>query len=333
MSTALGRIKLALILVLAVTIAGTIGYRMGGLDWEEALYQTMVTITTVGYADLTPGKSMRPFTILMVALGPILLALLVSVITGSLIEEQFTDYFGRAKMESKTRKLRDHLILCGYGRFGQTVASQLERRGTKFVVLERDVEHVQDARRSDYICLQGDATEEDLLTRAGIADARGLITTIDSDAANVYVTLTAKQMNPAVKVVALALDESATSKLRAAGADEVISPYQLGGTWMAQAMTSPLVTDFLKIATGVNPLNYYMDEVRVHAGSSLAGQTLRDSPIRRDHGVIVLAVRGSDGKLVTNPRPDITLAENDVLVVLGEEQQLSGLKGLAEASG
>jgi voltage-gated potassium channel len=140
-------------------------------------------------------------------------------------------------------------------------------------------------------------------------------------------------MNPAVKVVALAHDDRAASKLSAAGADEVVSPYALGGTWMAQAMTSPLVTDFIKMATGVNPLHYYMEEVRVGAGSTLAGQTLRDSPIRRDHGVIVLAIRGTDGKLVTNPRPDLSLSENDVLVVLGEELQIRGLKELAQGSG
>lgn len=330
MTKALQRVKLAFLLVGAVTILGTVGYRIGGLDWEDSLYQTVVTITTVGYTDITPGKAMRPFTILMVMLGPILLALLVSVITGAFIEEQFQGLFGRAKMEGKVRKLEDHIVLCGFGRFGQTVAGQLQRKGTPFVVIEQDIERAEEAKRQDILCLHGDATDDELLSRSGIEHARGLLTTLDSDAANVYVTLSAKEMQPGLKVVALALNERATSKLRQAGADEIVSPYQLGGTWMAQAMTSPTVADFMKMATGVNPLNYFMEEVWVAPGSELVGQTLRDSPIRRDFGVIALAVRGSDGNVVTNPRPDIELQEQDVLVVLGEATQLERLKDVAE---
>lgn len=324
------RIKFALLLVLGTAVFGTVGYRLGGLPWGDALYQTLVTITTVGYADITPPGNMRGFTIVMVALGPILLALLVSVITGAFIEEQIQGFFGRAKVESKVKKLQDHIVLCGFGRFGRTVAGHLHRRRTPFAIIENDPERVAEATRLELLCIHGDATEEDLLTQAGIAQARGLLTTLDSDAANVYVTLTSKQMNPKTKVVALALDERAASKLRAAGADEVVSPYALGGTWMAQAMTSPHVTDFMKIATGLNPLNFFMEEVRIAAGSSLVGQTLRDSPIRSEHGVIVLAVRKADGTMVTNPRPDIELSHNDVLIVLGEHEQLERLRNVAE---
>ena len=329
MRAALKRVRFVFILLGAITVAGTVGYRLGGLDWEDSLYQTVVTITTVGYTDITPGKEMRPFTIILVALGPVMLAMLVSVITGTLIEEQISEFFGKAKMESKARKLRNHLVLCGFGRFGRTVSDHLGRRDSNFVVIEQDPERVEDATKHGLLCLHGDATEEETLTSAAVEHARGLLTTLDSDAANVYVTLSAKQMNPKMKVVALALNERATAKLKAAGADEVISPYALGGTWMAQAMTSPLVTDFLKIATGVNPLNYFMEELHVAPGSSLAGQSLRDSPIRRDHGVIVLAIRHGHGEFVTNPRPDLPLSEGDVLVVLGEEQQLRELEELA----
>jgi len=330
-SKAVKRVKFAFLLVGGVTLVGTIGYRLGGLAWEDALYQTLVTITTVGYTDITPPGDMRAFTIVMVALGPILLALLVSVITGTFIEEQIQGFFGRAKVESRVRKLEDHIILCGFGRFGRIVAGNLQRRKTPFAIIEHDMEKVEEATRLELLCIHGDATEEDLLTRAGLDRARGLLTTLDSDAANVYVTLTSKQMNPDVKVVALALDERAASKLKAAGADEVVSPYALGGNWMAQAMTSPHLTDFMKMATGLNPLNFFMEELSVPPGSSLAGQTLRDSPIRREHGVIVLAVRGADGTMVTNPRPDTELSENDVLVVMGEQEQLEKLKKVAEA--
>lgn len=329
MSKAVRRIKFAFLLVAVVVVIGTVGYRLGGLGWRDALYQTLVTITTVGYSDITPGPEMRAFTIFMVALGPLLLAIMVSVITGSLIEEQLQGVFGRTRVEGRVKKLENHIVLCGFGRFGRTIADNLRRKKTPFVILEMNPEKVADGARDDFICLQGDATEEDQLTRAGIERATGLLTTLDNDAANLYVTLSAKQMNPNVKVVALALNERAKSKLRAAGADEVVSPYQLGGNWMAQTMTSPHVTDFMKMATGLNPLNFYMEEVRISGGSALAGQTLRDSPIRKEHGAIVLAVRPAEGDFVTNPDPDAKLCGGDVLVVLGEQDRLEELKRIA----
>ena len=270
-SKAIRRIKLTFLLVAIVVIIGTVGYHVGGLGWLDALYQTLVTITTVGYSDITPdGPGMRAFTIVMVALGPILLAIMVSVITGSLIEEQLQGVFGRTRVEGRVKKLENHIVLCGFGRFGRTIADNLRRKKTPFVILEMNAEKVAAGARDDFMCLQGDATEESQLTRAGIERATGLLTTLDNDAANLYVTLSAKQMNPKVKVVALALNERAKSKLRAAGADEVVSPYQLGGNWMAQTMTSPHVTDFMKMATGLNPLNFYMEEVRISSRSVLS---------------------------------------------------------------
>ncbi len=330
MSKAVRRIKLTFLLVAIVVLIGTVGYRIGGLGWRDALYQTLVTITTVGYSDITPATPrMRAFTIIMVALGPLLLAIMVSVITGSLIEEQFQGVFGRTRVEGRVKKLENHIVLCGFGRFGRTIADNLRRKKTPFVILEMNPEKVAAGVRDDFLCLQGDATEEEQLTRAGIERATGLLTTLDNDAANLYVTLSAKQMNPKVKVVALALNERATSKLRAAGADEVVSPYQLGGNWMAQTMTSPHVTDFMKMATGLNPLNFYMEEVRISDNSPLAGQTLRNSPIRSEHGAIVLAVRSDKGDFVTNPDPDAKLCGGDVLVVLGEQDRLEELKRFA----
>ena len=322
-------IKLAFLLVGVVIVVGTVGYRLGGLDWRDALYQTLVTITTVGYHDLTPGEDMRGFTIVLVALGPLLLAMMVSVITGGVIEEQLQGFFGRTRVENRVKKLENHFIICGFGRFGRTIAQNLQRKNTPFAVLEMDPVTVEAGGRDGFLCLQGDATEEDQLTRAGIERAAGLLTTLDNDAANLYVTLSAKQMNPAAKVVALALNERAASKLRAAGADEVVSPYQLGGNWMAQTITSPHVTDFMKMATGLNPLNYYMEEVRISASSQIAGQTLRDSPIKSEHGAIVLAVRHARGEFVTNPNPDKELRGGDVLVVLGEQAKLEELKRIA----
>lgn len=322
------RLKLAGIAILCVLTLGTVGYRLGGIGWLDALYQTVITVSTVGYADLA-DETMRPFTIILIGVGTVVIAVLISVVTGSVLELQLREILGSKKMESRVRKLTGHLILCGFGRFGRTVASRLGHRRMPFVAIERDATRAKIAVESEYLVLEADATEEETLTRAGIERAAALLTTLDTDAANVYVTLTAKQMNRSVRVVALAHAEGAASKLQAAGADEVVSPYQVGGSWMAQAVTSPAVADFMKMATGVNPLNFYMDEQLVHESSTLRGSRLRDTPIRSSLGVIVLAVRRRDGTLVTNPAPDLMIDTGDTLVSLGERERLDELKRMA----
>ncbi len=326
----LHRLKLAILLIAVITLLGTLGYRIAGLSWMDALYQTVVTISTVGYNDLSEGLGVRFFTIIMIGVGTVSIAVLISLITGSVVENQLRDIFGRRRLEKTLRTIEDHVIICGYGRLGRTIAGELARKGIPFVVIEEDPTRADYAREHDVIAVQADATEEETLTDAGIARARGLLTTLGSDAANVYVTLTAKQMHRELKVVAIALDDGARNKLRAAGADDVVSPYVIGGTWMAQSIASPTAADFLKMATGMNPMNFYMDEQRVGARSTLRDKRLMDTPIRRDFGVIVVAVRKSDGSIKTNPSPEMELHEGDVLVSLGEREKLDALKGLAE---
>jgi len=324
-----GRVKIALSLIACLTVIGTLGYRIGGLGWVDALYQTVITISTVGYNDLADSPSLRPFTIALIGFGTLTLAVLISLVTGAVVETRIRDIMGRRKVEGMVRKLSNHIVVCGFGRFGRTVALELSRKNEPFVVVESDTAKAEYAREHDYLVLLEDATEEDSMTHAGVERARCLLTTLGSDADNVYVTLTAKQMSPKIKVVAIALDERAAGKLKAAGADEVVSPYLLGGNWMAQVVTSPTVADFMKMATGANPLNFYMDEQRIGKGSTLDGLKLRDAPIRSELGVIVVAVRRADGALVTNPSPDIELGPGDVLVSLGEHEKLAELKRVA----
>ena len=330
MSSFLSRIKYALLLITGVVIAGTVGYRIGGMSWLDALYQTVITVSTVGYGDMAP-PAMKPFTIILIGVGTLTLAIMISIVTGAFIELSLNQIIGRRKMENKIRNLRDHIILCGFGRFGRTIASELHRKGHDFVIIETDETRSNNAIEHGYVAISADATEEESLTHARIGEAHSLLTTLGTDAANVYVTLTAKQMAPKVKVVAVAMDphERASDKLKAAGADDVVSPYQLGGAWMAQVVTSPTVADFMKIATGANPIDFYMDEQRIANTSSLSGRMLRETPIRSEFGVIVVAVRRGDGSLVTNPSPNLELGPGDVLVSLGQQEKLAALKQFA----
>jgi len=328
----LRQIKIAFLLFGVLILVGVTGYRVAGLGWIDALYQTVVTITTVGYEDLADAQSVKPFTIGLIAVGTISIAVFISLVTAAVIEAQLAQLFGRRKVENKIRKLTNHIVLCGFGRFGRKAASELSRRHFPFVVIEEDPVKAEQAEESGYLALRHDATEEEALTQAGIERAVGLLSALGTDAANVYVTLTAKQMKRSIKVVAIAQDERARTKLEAAGADEVVLPYQMGGNWMAQAITSPAVADFMKIATGDNPIDFFMDEQRIDEGSRLCGQTLRESPIRGELGVIVVAVRNAKGELRTNPSPDVSLSAGDVLVSIGQRDSLNRLKQMAGGS-
>ena len=199
--------------------------------------------------------------------------------------------------------------------------------------MEMDHDTAEGAKDAGLLVVNADATEEDSLTRAGIERARGLLTTLGNDAANLYVTLTAKQMKPGIAIAAAALNERAVGKLKAAGADRVVSPYQLGGSWMAQLILSPTVADFMEIATGANPLDFFMEQQGVDSASTLCGQSLASSHIGRDLGVMVVAVQKTDGQMVTNPRPDTILEPGDTLVSLGTRENLARLETLARGRG
>ncbi|MHC4818267.1 MAG: potassium channel family protein, partial [Planctomycetota bacterium] len=258
--TQAGQLGIAFLLLGFAIAVGVVGYWIAGLGWEDAIYQTMVTVTTVGYEDAARPLGVRWFTIFMLAFGTMSIAVFISLLTGTVIDARIREIIGRRKMESKVRALSDHVILCGFGRFGRIVAAELDRRSVSYVVLEIDPVKATSAREHGLLVVEADATEEETLTAAGLVNSRGILTTLPTDAENVYVALMAKQIKPTLHVVALARDESAVARLKSAGADEVVSPYRLGGTWMAQMITSPTVHDFMKIATGLNPLNFSMDE-------------------------------------------------------------------------
>lgn len=318
------------VLLLVTVASGVAGYMiLARMAFVDALYQTCIIITTVGFQDLAFEPHVKPFTIALVILGAVQMAIVLSIVTGSIVSAQVMSAFGRLKVDREIRKLAGHVILCGYGRFGRTIAAELRRKGTSFVVIESNPAKAAAAREEGHLVLEADATDEHSLTHAGVERAAGLLTTLSTDADNVYVTLTAKQIKRDILVVTSALDERSGGKLRAAGADRVISAYRIGGARMAQAITSPIVADFMDMATGANPLNFYMEQQRVGAGSRLRGVALKDTPIRRDLGVIVVAVRRADGNLIANPPPDTQLAEGDTLVSLGTQESLARLDEMA----
>jgi len=232
-------------------------------------------------------------------------------------------------LESRIGKLRDHYIICGYGRIGHLICREFQSRPTPFVVVEQNPNHIERLEREGYMYVEGDATDDETLQAAGIEHAKGLITAVTSDTDNVYITLTARGLNPKLFILARAGDEGAEKKLMRAGASKVISPYTIGASRMAQAILRPSVVDFIELATASEHLALQIEEIRIAADSVLAGKNLIDSGIRQSMGIIIVGIKESDGKMTFNPPPEKNIEPNSVLIILGERPAISQLEKIA----
>jgi voltage-gated potassium channel len=315
-----------LVLVGVLVFVGTIGYMLvESMRPLDALYQTIITLSTVGYADLMQTDAGRVFNIAFMTVGVGVFIMTFSWLAAYLVEGRLREAIGRRRMERDIGALRDHIIVCGFGRFGQLVVTELEKHDLDYAIVEADEDRVRTAEASGQLVLHADATEDSVLIRAGIEHAKGIISTLGSDAANVYVALTAKQIRPELTVVTMARDPSAESKLRAAGADYVVSPYTIGAVTLARRITRPHLSTFLDSTRG---LKVRLEEIAVRAGSHIAHHMLKDTSIRQEHGVTVVAVvKTRDEDIHYNPEPDLMIEAGDVLVAVGS---LEGLASLAE---
>jgi voltage-gated potassium channel len=331
------RLLTPLTLVLAVVAIGTLGYhwlwRDVGGTWMDALFMTVTTITTIGYGEIrpldTPG---RLFTIFLALTGIGSLFFTLGVVMEYLVGVRLADPMGRRRMERRIGELGGHVIVAGMGRVGRQAALELHEAETPFVVVDPSEPAVRHAAERGYLALLGDATEDEVLQRAGIAKARGLIVTTGSDATNIYVVLSARVLNPALYIVARAVDEAGVTKLTRAGADRAVSPYAIGGHRLAHLMLSPAVVDFFETALrrGNDALN--IEDLAVGKDSPSLGQTLDTLNIRRTTGATVLAIL-RDGNPLVSPPGDLRLAAGDRVLALGTGDQLRRLEKLIAAGG
>ena len=318
-----------MVVVVLLVPFGTIGYMLvGELDLLDALYQTMITLSTVGYGDLVDQESVpgKIFTILFLTVGVGVFVVTLSTLAAFLVEGRLREAIGSYRMERDIQALRGHIILCGYGSFGQTTAAELIEHEADFALIEIDHAKVAAAEERGILALEADATQETVLKRAGIEHAKGIIATLGTDAANVYVALTTKEIRPELEVVTIARDPDAESKLRAAGADHVLSPYTMGGVNLARRMLQPHLSDFLE---GVRGLRVRLEEIAIRTGSPLAHTVLRDTQLRERFGVSVVAlVKSKEKDILYNPPPDTELEPGDVLVCVGTKEGLHGVEGV-----
>ena len=320
-----GRFWAGLGVLVLVTAAGTFGYHRLGLTVGEALYQTVITITTVGYEEIgTVTDSYRVFTILLIMFGVGAALYTLSVLIESLFEGRLDDEIRRRRMQKQIDRLSGHVVLCGFGQVGRAIHRELSAGGRTVVVIDR--RELSDEGLAHAVV--GEATDDSVLVSAGLERASTLVLALDSDVDNLYIALTARSMRPSLFIVARSNDSTAEPKLRQAGVDRVVNTHEIGGTTMAALVLEPDVIDFLGVVMHADELSVRLAETPVTAGGPFAGRTLAACEIDEATGATVLAVR-RDGSFVTDPPDDFVLAADDVLIALGTRGQLADLNSKA----
>lgn len=321
------RAQISTLVLLTITLGGTIAYSRLGLSGLDALYQTVTTITTVGfreYGEPTTAWKITTLVVIFFGVGSALYTL--GVLLETVVEGRLTDRLERRRSQRRIAAMQDHIIVCGWGRVGRTIADHLRGAGRDVVVVENDPARVD---ASGATTVEGDATDDEVLRAAGIERASALVAALSNDSDNLFVTLSARSLRPDLLIVARARTESVDAKLLQAGANRVVNPQLIGGARMAALATQPAVADFLDVVMHDGSLEFRLADVPLDEGSMLAGRTLREAQIRDRTGALVLAVRSADGSFLTNPSPDVQLQASQLLIAIGTEAQL---KALAEAA-
>jgi voltage-gated potassium channel len=319
----------ALLMLLAILSFGTFGYMfLEGSSFMDSLYMTMITISTIGYGEIFPLSTKgRIFTMVLILVGVGFVMFMFSKITEAVVEGELRAIYGRLSMKKKVTELTEHYIICGFGRIGRVICNLLKEAGKSFVVIENDPEVVQELADLNYLFLEGEASSDEMLLKAGVKRAKGLISVVSSDADNVYITLSARGLNNELYIMARSSGaEGGETKLLRAGANRVTSPYHIGACRMAQHILRPTVTDFIDLTVHGSELGLRMEELAVSDHGKIVNKTLMDSNIRRDFNLIVVAIKRDRGEMLFNPNPSSMILKNDTLIVLGDYAKIKELE-------
>ena len=318
----------AVALLVCIVAGGTAGYMaVEGWGAWDAFYMTIITVTTVGYREVHPlSRAGQGFTVVLLVGGVGAALYTFTLLATMVVEGGLPTRLQRRRHERMLTTISDHFIICGYGRIGSIVAQQFLRQQIPFVVVDRDADRIHAAIENGAIGVEADASREDVLRRVGIERARGLIAAVGTDAENVYAVLSARVMRPDLFIVGRAETEDATVKLKRAGADRVISPYQIGGMQMAQTAIRPAVVDFMELATSSDNLELAMEEITIAPASVLANQSILGANLRQRYGVIIVGIQRRDRRMEFNPESDTAILPGDKLVVLGRPDSLRRLE-------
>jgi voltage-gated potassium channel len=319
-----------LLAIAATLLIGTVGFTV--IDHYppfDAFYMTLTTMTTVGYGEIHPlSHGGRVFNSFLIFFGVTTIFIAIGAMTQTIVEREFGEAIGRRRHKRMIENLKDHYIICGYGRVGRGAAAELQHAGVPFVVVDINPERVERAMLAGMLSVAADSTRDETLREVGIERARGLVAALSTDADNLFVLLSAKGLNPKIYVATRAAEESAEAKMRRAGADAVFAPYSITGHRLAQSLLRPHVVQFLDFTTKDIGMDVAIEQVRVSEQSEMASRSLRETQIGRNVGVIVMAIRKGDGRMMFNPTADTTVDGGDYLIVMGRQENLDTLEAL-----
>ena len=322
-----------LAVIVLIVVIGTIGYMLiEGWSFLDSFYMTVTTIFTVGYGEVHPQTSGgRIFTLVIIVLGVGAILYGLGTMVEFVVSGQLSGMFRRRVVKKRVERLDGHFIVCGYGRVGEAVAAQFKADKARFVVVDNEPEGQARAEAAGLLLVRGDASEDQVLEVAGVKRAKGLVSAVGSDAANIYIVLSARVLNPDLFIIARAASEDAVSKLRRAGASRVVSPYDIGGRKMATLMLKPLVSDYLEVVTGGGELAFLVEEFKLAEQCCVIGRSIEALDVRKRTGATILAVqRAATGLFDTNPSPDAILHPGDKIIAIGTSEEISSLEGLIE---
>ncbi len=326
---ALRNLRILLAVLVLLFGVGSAGFHIiEGWPWFDGLYMVVTTFTTIGYQEVHPlSHAGRVFNMFLILVGVGMVFLIIGTLTQLVIEFEFNQVFGRRKMEREISRLSGHYIICGAGRVGRAVARELARKPVPFVVVESDAAKADKFRAEGWLIIVGDATTEAVLREARIEHATGLVAASTTDAVNTYIVLTARGLKKDLKIIARASEEDAEKHLKTAGADSVISPYNFAGYRIAHSFLRPNVLDFIEVAMVQNKeLGLEIEEIPIAHDSKFANKSVRDSHIRQELDVIVLAIKHRDQPMRFNPKSDDMIYAGDQIVVMGQPDRLRKLE-------
>lgn len=323
--TGINRLRLGAIVFGLAILCAVLGYRLFfGRSWIDALYMTVITLATIGYGEqsaLPPQEQV--FTMIVIVVGLAASAYTIGGFLNMALEGEVEKALGLHRANKAIERMHDHVIICGYGRVGQILAAELDKQRTTFVIIDRDPAKTAMAANDGHITITGDATEEEVLQSVGVARAKTLVTAFPNDAANVFITLTARDLNPKLQIIARAEQPSTQKKLIQAGANRVVLPASIGAQRIAALITRPSTLELMELVAGRSVMDVVVDEVIIPPRSPMIGKTVMDTEARRRHGLLVVAVKRAEGSMIFNPDTTFTFAEGDVVIVMGKPDDIA----------
>ena len=325
------RLTLTLSGLALVMAGGVIGYSViEGWTFSEALYMTIITVATVGYSEVRPLSELgKYFTIGLIALGVGFVSYSIITIFQMVVEGGLRDIMGRRRVEKELKKLTDHYIVCGHGRMGSIIVDELLKRNLPVIVIESDTGAMEDMLEQGILAIHGNAGDEEVLREAGIEKARGLVASASSDADNLFITITARGLNKDLLITARAENQGTVQKMMQVGASKVVSPYQIGAYRLVNTLLKPALTQFIELSSLEREMDVRIEEIKIGPSSILNGKELKETPIRSEIGIIVLAVEKEDRQMVFNPPPDHMIKMGDILITIGTPDQTERLTKMA----